>query len=149
MRRTASRQKAFTLTSGLGLAAGIVTIICLAIDHATANSVLSHITEMYSPYGTVPDPTVPWLVLYATFGAGTICWAVTMRGSARENKWTRVFGTAAFLVGGALLIFLFMVTEHGQAILPTSWRIVCLSTAIYGGVAMLVAWLPTTDRIQA
>jgi hypothetical protein len=42
-----------------------------------------------------------------------------------------------------------MVSEHGTAILPTVWRIVCLSTAIYGAIVMFVAWAPTTDRIRA
>lgn len=149
MQRTASRQTAFTLTAGLGLAAGIITLIWMALDQATTNSVVIHVASVYSAYGTVPDPRVPWLFLYASFGAGSICWALALWGSIHNAKKTRIFSTAAFLAGGALLIFLFMVSEHGSPILPTAWRIVCLCTAIYGGVAMLVAWLPVTGRIQA
>lgn len=72
-----------------------------------------------------------------------------MWGSSRDAKWTRLFSTVVFLVGGALLVFLFMVSEHGTSILPAARRIARLGTAIYGGVAVLVAWLPATGRIKA
>lgn len=149
MERTASRRTAFTLTAGVGLAASIITLIWMAVDQATANSVRTHVIAMYGPYGTIPDPAVPWLFLYATFGAGAICWALTLWGSVRHARWTRLFSTAVFLVGGALLLFLYMASEHDTAILPTGWRIVCLCTAIYGAIVMLVAWLPTTGHIRA
>ncbi len=148
MERTASRQTAFALTAGLGLAAGIVILIWMVVDNATTNTVLARVTANYGPVGTIPDPMVPWLVLYATFGAGLICWALALCGAVQQAKWTRQFSTVAFLAGGALLVFLFMVSENGNAILPTGWRIVCLSAAIYGVVAMLVAWLPVDGRIK-
>lgn len=149
MERTASRQTAFTLTAGLGLVAGIVVLVWMVIDNATTNTVLSRVTATYGPLGTIPDPTVPWLALYAAFGSGSVCWALATWGSARQAKWTRLLSTIAFLSGGALLVFLFMVSENGTAILPMGWRVVCLSAAIYGVIAMLVAWLPVNGRIKA
>lgn len=149
MERTASRSTAFALTTGVGFAGSIVALICMAIDQATINSIRAHVIDMYTPFGTVPDPMVPWLFLYATFTAAAICWAVALWGTLRNARWTRLFSTVVFLLGGALLLFLFMVSEHGTAILPTAWRIVCLCTAIYGAVVMFVAWLPTTDHIRA
>ena len=149
MERTASRQTAFALTAGLGLAAGVVILVWMVIDHATTNTVLARVNANYGPLGTIPDPMVPWLALYATFGAGAICWALALWGAVKHTKWARPFGIAVFIAGGALLVFLFMVSENGNAILPMGWRIVCLSVAIYGAIAALVAWLPVNGRIKA
>lgn len=99
--------------------------------------------------GNDSRPNGSWLTLYATFGAGSACWALATWGSARQAKGARPLSTIAFLAGGALLVFLFMASENGNAILPMGWRMVCLSAAIYGVIAMLVAWLPVNGRIKA
>jgi hypothetical protein len=148
MQRTASRSTAFALTAAVGLTANVITLIVLAIDNITGNSIAAHVTAMYRPYGTIPDLTLPWIVLYVTFAAASACCGFALWGSVHQARWTRPFSTVVFLIGGSLLVFLFMVSEHGAAILPTGWRVVCLSMAIYSLVAMLIAWLPTTDRIR-
>lgn len=148
MERTASRRTAFTITVGVGLVATVVAMIWMAIDHATSNSVLGHVTVLYTPHGAVPDPAVPWLFLYGTFGAGAVGWTIALLGSVRKASWVRWFSTGCFVAGSALLLFLFLVSEHHQTILPTGWRMVCLSLMIYGIIAILVAWLPTTERIR-
>ncbi len=149
MERTASRSTAFALVTGLGFAGSVIALICMAIDQATGNSVRTHVIDLYTPFGTIPDPAIPWIALYATFAAGAICWGIALWGALRKVGWVRAFSTVVFLIGGTLLIFLFMASEHDAAILPGAWRIVCLSTAIYGAIAMLVIWLPTTGRIKA
>ncbi|MEU1399080.1 hypothetical protein ABZ403_23830 [Micromonospora zamorensis] len=149
MERSASRRTAFTIALGVGLAATLIAIIWMVVDRATTNSISAHVTSLYSPYGDVPDPIVPWIFLYFTFGLGAICWAVTLLGSVRNAGWVRWFSTGCFLAGTVLLVFGFLVSEHNTAILSTGWRVVCLCMAIYGTVVMLIAWLPTTDRIRA
>lgn len=47
------------------MAASIIILIWMAVDQATANSVRTHVIALYSPYGTIPDPMVPRLFLYA------------------------------------------------------------------------------------
>ncbi len=60
----------------------------------------------------------------------------------------------SFLIGTGLLLFIFFITEYDfpaladSPIFPTGWRVTCLSMAIYGVIVMLIAWLPTTDRIR-
>lgn len=149
MERTASRSTAFALTAGVGFAGGVIALIFMAMDRATGNSVAAHVVDLYQPFGTVPDPLVPWVFLCVAFALATICWAISLRATLRNARWTRTFSTISSLLAGVLLVFLFMVSEHGTAILPTAWRVACLSAAIYGAIAVLLAWLPTTDRIRA
>lgn len=146
--RTASRRVASSICLGLGLAATVVSVIWMAVDQATGDSVASHVRELYSPYGEVPDPVVPWVFLYGVFGLGVIGWAVALAGTWRGARWARWWSTGCFVVGSALLIFGALVSEHDMPILPLSWRIVSIALASFGGIALAVTWLPTTERIE-
>lgn len=154
MNRTASRGTALTISCGVGLLASVVILVWMLIDQLTTNTVSGHNTELYAPYGEIPNPAPLWILLYAVFIFGAACWAVTLRGSARDAKWVRWFATAVFLIGTALLLFVFLITEYDFAplsstpIFPVGWRATCVSMAIYGVIVMLIAWLPTTDRIR-
>ena len=145
--RTASRQVASSISAGTGLAITVAALVVMVIDHATGDSVATRVHEIYAPHGTIPDPIVPWIVLYGVFGAGTVAWAIALRGTLRGARWSRWWSTACFIVGSAALLFVFMVSEHGEAILPLSWRIWCATLAGFGVVAIAIAWLPTTERI--
>lgn len=146
--RTASRRIAVSICLGLGLAATVVALIWMVVDQATGDSVASHVHELYTPYGDVPDPIVPWVFLYSVFGLAIVGWAVALIGTWRGAKWARWWSTACFVVGSALLIFGAVVSEHEVPILPLSWRIVSIALAAFGALTVVVAWLPTTERIK-
>lgn len=149
MARTASRSEAYRLTVGVGMAGSVLALIWLVVDYATSHTVAAHVEALYSPYGAVPDTSIPWFVLLATFGLASASWALILRGTLTQASWVRIVSIAAFVLGTALLVFLFLVQEHGTPILPTGWRVVSLVMAGYGAVAMLVAFLPTTEKIKA
>lgn len=154
MKRTASRGTALTIGLGLGLFASVVILIWMLIDQLTTNTVSAHNNELFSPLGEVPDPAPLWMLLYAVFGIGAVCWAIVLIGSAKGARWVRWFATITFLIGTGLLLFIYFITEYDfpaladSPIFPTGWRVTCLSMAIYGVIVMLIAWLPTTDRIR-
>lgn len=153
MTRTASRGTALTISIGLGLLASVVILVWMLIDQFTTNTVAAHNTELFSPQGAVPDPAPLWMVLYAAFGVGAVCWGIALRGAVKGAKWARWFATISFIIGTGLLLFCFFITEYDfpalsdSPLFPLGWRITCLCMAAYGAVVMLVAWLPTTDRI--
>ena len=140
MNLAASRSTTLTITLSLGL--------------LTTNTVAAHNNELFSPLGEVPDPAPLWMLLYAVFGIGVVCWAIALIGSTRGAGWVRWFATVTFLIGTGLLLFVFFVTEYDfpaladSPIFPTGWRIACAGMAIYGVIVMLIAWLPTTERIH-
>lgn len=76
MKRTASRGTALTIGLGLGLFASVVILIWMLIDQLTTNTVSAHNNELFSPLGEVPDPAPLWMLLYAVFGIGAVCWAI-------------------------------------------------------------------------
>ncbi len=146
--RTASRRVALSICLGLGLAATVVAMIWMAVDQATGDSVASRVHELYEPYGQIPDPIVPWIFLYSVFGLGALGWATALAVTWRGASWARWWSTACFVVGSALLIFTAVVFEHETPILPLSWRVVSIALAVFGAIALAVAWLPTTERIK-
>jgi Na+-driven multidrug efflux pump len=153
MNRTASRGTALTISLGLGLFASVVILVWMLIDQFTTNTVAAHNTELFSPHGAVPDPAPLWMLLFALFGVGAVCWGIALRGAVKGAKWVRWFATVSFIVGTGLLLFCFFITEYdfpalaSSPLFPLGWRVTCLCMSAYGAVVMLVAWLPTTDRI--
>ncbi len=154
MNRTASRSTALTISLSLGLLASAIILVWMLIDQFTTNTVSAHNADLFGSLGEVPDPAPLWMVLYAVFGVGAACWAIALTGSAKGARWVRWFATIAFLIGTGLLLFIFFITEYDfpaladSPIFPGGWRITSLSMAIYGVIVMLIAWLPTTDRIR-
>ena len=146
--RTASRQVALSICVGLGLAGTVVALIVMAVDHVSSDSIAAHVQELYEPYGEIPDPVVPWIFLYGIFAVGVVGWAIASVGAWRKAWWSRWWCAAACCVGGALLIFLAVVSEHGSPILPLPWRIVSIAVAAVGAITTMIAWLPTTERIM-
>lgn len=145
--RTASRRVASSICLGLGLAATVGALIAMVVDQASGDSVAARVHELYAPYGRIPDPIVPWVFLYGVFGLGAVGWAVALSGAWRGSRWARWWSTTCCLVGSALLFFGAVVSEHDMFILSLSWRVMSIVLAVFGWVAVVVAWLPTTDRI--
>ncbi len=146
--RTASRRVAVSICLGLGSATTVVAVIWMVVDRATGDSVATHVHELYAPYGEVPDPIVPWVFLCGVFGLAMVGWAVALVGTWRQARWARWWSTACFVIGSVLLIFGAVVSEHDTPILPLSWRIMSIALAVLGAITLVVAWLPTTDRIK-
>lgn len=106
------------------------------------------------PNGSCPHVT-GWSQLRPSFrGRISLTQPIVLIGSAKGARWVRWFATITFLIGTGLLLFIYFITEYDfpaladSPIFPTGWRVTCLSMAIYGVIVMLIAWLPTTDRIR-
>lgn len=147
-RGTASRRAALAICTGLGVVACLTTIALAARDRATVDTVRAHVVALYTPYGTVPDPGVPWLALDVVLGAGAACWALGLAWLARDLRGARAFCAVTSLAGTVLLGALALVQEHGTAILPDRWRLACLGVALLAATAAAVALLPVTGRIR-
>jgi hypothetical protein len=131
-----------TMYAGLGLT--VAALIVLYVDHATANTLASHIRADYPAYtqARIDKAVTTYLVYLSIVGAlGITCWLWTIWAVKAGKRWARVAVTAMFALGTSVgLIDLLIRDTSGGTGLPPLLGWAGMLPCLAGLLAVTLLW---------
>jgi hypothetical protein len=128
--------------TGLGLT--VAALIVLYVDHATANTLASHIRAGYPTYtqARINAAVTTYLVYLSVVGAlGIACWLGAIRAVKAGKRWARAAATMMFALGtGIALIDLLIRDTSGETGLPPLLGWAGMVPCLAGLVAVTLLW---------
>lgn len=127
-----------TLWAGFVLT--LLVLVFVAVDQASLNGIADHVQEHYAPHGTVPDPGVLYMYLYATGVVGLLTWAALIPSARARRGWVPWVATLVLLIAVCGGVFNLVITEYGGPVLPPLWSVLTLLPCVVGVAAVVMLW---------
>lgn len=127
-----------SLWAGLILTAGVLA--AFVVDQVSLHSIADDVERHYAPFGAVPDPALIFTIAYVTGGLCLVGWAVMIRAVAADRAWAPWASVAALVIGVCGGLYVLVVTEYGEPVLPLPWSALPLVPCLAGSVAVAAMW---------
>jgi len=128
--------------AGLGLT--VAALIVPYVDHATANTLASHIRAGYPAYtqARIDAAVTTYLVYLSVVAAlGIICWIWTIWAVRAGKGWSRGAATAAFALGTGIALFDLLIKDtSGDTGLPPLLGWTGMLPCLAGLLAVTLLW---------
>ena len=109
------------------------------IDQTGGQSLTDHATALYAPYGTQPDPSLLYGLLYGVAAVGAVLWLLVLRAVRSGRRSARVLAVVVAATTAALAVLLLVSAEYGEQIFPPVWGVLAMLPAVAGlGAAALL-----------